>query len=165
MFKIYKLTMFLASETLWWKLSWMENNSFSPLEKYFGQSFTFHTRLSFDCKLLIKFSEFYKNILFQCSSTFFSFSKLLSCILSKLLWFKKHILIEVNLISFFLWQRPKLATMFDNPWRYSSSFQYKILNNVLYLNKKTFYVSKIDFTSLSFLQTFLEYSGPSILKM
>ena len=44
---------------------------------------------------------------------------------------------------------PRLVTL-DS---YSRSFQYKILNNVLYLNKKTFYVSKIDVTSLSFLQT------------
>ena len=43
------------------------------LNKYFGKSFKFHSCVSFDRKLLIKFPKFYKNILFQCSSSFFCF--------------------------------------------------------------------------------------------
>ena len=39
---------------------------------------------------------------------------------------------------------PRMVTLES----YSCSFQYKILNNILYLNKKAFYVSKMDFTSL-----------------
>ena len=38
--------------------------------KYFRKSFKFHSCLSFDRKLLIKFPKFYKNILFQWSSSF-----------------------------------------------------------------------------------------------
>ena len=66
----------------------------SPLiNKYFGKSFKFHSCLSFDRKLLIKFPKFYKNIFFQWSNSFFASSKLPSCILSSFLWFNKHILI------------------------------------------------------------------------
>ena len=43
------------------------------INKYFGKLFTFHSCLFFDCKLLIKFSEFYKNIFFQSSSSVFAF--------------------------------------------------------------------------------------------
>ena len=39
------------------------------INKYFGKSFKFHSCLSFDRKLLIKFPKFYKNILFQWSSS------------------------------------------------------------------------------------------------
>ena len=35
------------------------------ISKYFGKSFKFHSCLSFDRKLLIKFPKFYKNIFFQ----------------------------------------------------------------------------------------------------
>ena len=31
--KIIKLTRFLALKTLWWKVSWIENNSFSPYKQ------------------------------------------------------------------------------------------------------------------------------------
>ena len=61
------------------------------INKYFGKSFRFHSCLSFDWKLLIKFPKIYKNILFQWSSSFFASSKLPSCILSNFLWFNKHI--------------------------------------------------------------------------
>ena len=37
---------------------------FRLINKYFGKSFKFHSCLSFDCKLLIKFPKVYKNILF-----------------------------------------------------------------------------------------------------
>ena len=40
------------------------------ISKYFGKSFKFHSCLSFDRKLLIKFPKFYNNILFQWSSSF-----------------------------------------------------------------------------------------------
>ena len=68
--------------------------------KYFGESFKFHLCLSFDCKLLIKFPEFYRNIVFQRSSFLFASSKLSPCILSNFLWFNKHILILKNPIFF-----------------------------------------------------------------
>ena len=70
------------------------------ISKYFGKSFKFHSCLSFDRKLLIKFPKFYKNILFQWSSSFFASSELPSCILSNFLWFNKHILIEKKSIFF-----------------------------------------------------------------
>ena len=70
------------------------------INKYFGKSFKFHSCLSFDRKLLIKFPKFYKNILFQWSSSFFASSELPSCILSNFLWFNKHILIEKKSIFF-----------------------------------------------------------------
>ena len=50
------------------------------INKYFGKSFKFHSCLSFDRKLLIKFPKFYKNILFQWSSSFFVSSELPFCI-------------------------------------------------------------------------------------
>ena len=64
------------------------------ISKYFGKSFKFHSCLSFDRKLLIKFPKFYKNIFFQWSNSFFASSELPSCILSSFLWFNKHILME-----------------------------------------------------------------------
>ena len=69
------------------------------MSNYFGKSFKFYSFLSFDSKLLIKFPEFYKIILFQWSSSLFG-SKLLCCILSNFLWFSKHILIEKKPIYF-----------------------------------------------------------------
>ena len=70
------------------------------MNKYFGKSFKFHSCLSFDCKLLIKFPKFYKNILFQWSSSLFAFFELTSCIILNFLWFNKHILIEKKSIFF-----------------------------------------------------------------
>ena len=70
------------------------------MNKYFGKSFKLHSCLSFDRKLLIKFPKFYKNILFQWSSSLFAFSELPSCIISNFLWFNKHILIEKKSIFF-----------------------------------------------------------------
>ena len=70
------------------------------INKYFGKSFKFHSCLLFDCKLLIKFPKFYKNILFEWSSSFFASSELPSCILSNFLWFNKYILIEKKSIFF-----------------------------------------------------------------
>ena len=64
------------------------------INKYFRKSFKFHSCLSFDRKLLIKLPKFYRNILFQWSSSMFAFSELHSCILSNFLWFNKHILVE-----------------------------------------------------------------------
>ena len=64
------------------------------INKYFGKSFKFYSCLSFDRKLLIKFPEFYRNILFQWSSSLFTSSEISSCILSNFLWFNKHILTE-----------------------------------------------------------------------
>ena len=64
------------------------------MNKYFWKPYKFHSWLSFDCKLLIKFPGFYKTILFQWSSSLRASSNLLSWILSNLLWFNKHILIE-----------------------------------------------------------------------
>ena len=50
-----------------------KKNCFSPYKKkYFRKSFKFHPCFSFDRKLLIKL-EFYRNILFQWSSSFFCF--------------------------------------------------------------------------------------------
>ena len=40
------------------------------INKYFRKSFKFHSCLAFDCKLLIKLPNFFKNILFQWSSSF-----------------------------------------------------------------------------------------------
>ena len=51
------------------------------INKYSGKSFKFHLCLSLDHKLLIKFPKFYKNVLFQWSSSFFASSELPSCIL------------------------------------------------------------------------------------
>ena len=70
------------------------------ISKYFGKSFKFHSCLSFDRKLLIKFPKFYKNVFFQWSNSFFASSELPSCILSSFLWFNKHILIEKKSIFF-----------------------------------------------------------------
>ena len=70
------------------------------ISKYFGKSFKFHSCLSFDRKLLIKFPKFYKNIFFQWSNSFFASSELPFCILSSFLWFNKHILIEKKSIFF-----------------------------------------------------------------
>ena len=55
-----------------------------------------------------------------------------------------------------LWLETDLSsTTFGNPCQlFSRSFQYNILNKILYLNKNIFYVSKINFTSLANLQTF-----------
>ena len=64
------------------------------INKYFGKLFKFHLCLSFDRKLLIKISEFYRNILFQWSSSLFASSEPTSFILSNFLWFNKCILIE-----------------------------------------------------------------------
>ena len=64
------------------------------IKKYFGKSFKFHSCLSFDRKLLIKFPKFHKNILFHWISSLSAFSELPSCIMSNFLWFNKHILIE-----------------------------------------------------------------------
>ena len=75
---------------------------FHLINKYFGKSFKFHSCLSFDCKLLIKFPKFYKNILFQWSSSFFASSELPSYILSNFLWFNKDISIEKKSIVIFL---------------------------------------------------------------
>ena len=55
---------------------------------------------------------------------------------------------------------PRLVTL-DS---YSRSFQYKILNNVLYLNEKLFTFRKST-SPLSFPQTFWWDSTPSILRM
>ena len=71
------------------------------ISKYFGRSFKFLLRLSFNHKILIKFPEIYKNVLFQWSSSLFAFSELSSCIMSNSLWFNKHILIEKS-PSFFV---------------------------------------------------------------
>ena len=70
------------------------------INKYFGKSFKFHSCFSFDCESLTKIPKFYKNILFQWSSSFFASSELPSCILSNFLWFNKHILIEKTSIFF-----------------------------------------------------------------
>ena len=70
------------------------------INEYFGKSFKFHSCLSFNWKLLTKFPNFYKNILFQWSSYFFSSSELPSCTLSNFLWFNKHFLIEQKSIFF-----------------------------------------------------------------
>ena len=70
--------------------------------KYFGKSFKFHSCLSFDLKLLIKFPKLYKNVLFQWGSSLSAFSELTSCIMSNFLWFNKHILIEKKCPSFFV---------------------------------------------------------------
>ena len=70
------------------------------LNKYFEKLFKFHSLLSLDRKLLIKFSEFYRNILFQWNSSLFTSSELHSCILSNFLWFNNHILIEKEPIFF-----------------------------------------------------------------
>ena len=78
--------------------------------KYFGKSFKFHSCLSFDRKLRIKFPKFYKNIFFQWSNSFFASFELLSCILSSFLWFNKHILIEKS-PSFFVILLTKDSTL------------------------------------------------------
>ena len=70
------------------------------INKYFGKSFKLYSCLSFDRKLLIKFPKFYKNILFQWSSSFLASSELPSCILPNFLWFNNHILIEKKSIFF-----------------------------------------------------------------
>ena len=70
------------------------------INKYFGKSFKFHSRLSFYRKLLIKFPKFYKNTLFQWRNSLSAISKLLSCIMSNFLWFNKYILIEKKSIFF-----------------------------------------------------------------
>ena len=101
----------ISSKTISLQCSWLRKNcdenfhewKIIPshlIDKYFRKSFKFYSSLSFDCKLLIKFSKFYKNILFQWTSSFFASSKLPSSILSYFLWFKKHILIEKNYIFF-----------------------------------------------------------------
>ena len=72
----------------------MEKNSFSTYKQILLKLFKFHSYLSFNRKLLIKFPNFYKYILFQWSSPFLASSKLPSCILSNFLWFNKHILIK-----------------------------------------------------------------------
>ena len=82
------------------------------MSNYFGKSFKFYSFLSFDSKLLIKFPEFYKIILFQWSSSLFG-SKLLCCILSNFLWFSKHILIA-HLFSLFFWHRHHLFALSAN---------------------------------------------------
>ena len=56
---------------------------------------------------------------------------------------------------------PRLVTL-DS---YSRSFQYKILNNVLYLSKKLFMFGKSASLILAFLQTFWWDSTRSILQM
>ena len=73
---------------------------FHFINKYFGKSFEFHSCLSFDRKLLIKFPKIYKNILFQWRSSLFAFSELPSCIMSNFVWFNKNVLIEKKSIFF-----------------------------------------------------------------
>ena len=70
------------------------------INKYFGKSFKFHSCLSSDRKLLIKFHKFHKNILFQWSSSFFASSELPSCILSNFPWFNNNISIEKKSMFF-----------------------------------------------------------------
>ena len=64
------------------------------ISKYFGKSFKFHLCLCFDCELLIKFPEFYKNILFKIVALFVFFP-------SYLLVFCQ---IFYRLISIFQWK-------------------------------------------------------------
>ena len=58
--------------------------------------------------------------------------------------------IELLKTDNFYWKKiyllPRLVTLDSY-----NSFQYKILNNILYLNKKLFYISKIYFTTLAFM--------------
>ena len=70
------------------------------INKYFGKSFRFYSCFSFDCKLLIKFPKFSKNIFFQWIRSYSAFSELPSCIMSNFLWFNKHILIDKKSIFF-----------------------------------------------------------------
>ena len=63
------------------------------INKYFTKSYKFHF-IYFSHKLLIKFPECYRNILIQWSRSLFASFELPSCILSNMLWFNKHILIE-----------------------------------------------------------------------
>ena len=84
------------------------------ISNYFGKSFKFHSCLSFDRKLLIKFPKFYKNIFFQWSNSFFASSELPSCILSIFLWFNKHILIEKKSMFFSMIFLTKDSTLSTN---------------------------------------------------
>ena len=148
--------------------------TFHVINKYLRKSFKFHSCIFFDRKLLIKFSEFYRNILLQWSSSLFASSELPSCILSTFIWFNKHILIEKKPIFFCYFSDKGLNfvyQLFDyngnvNTWSSikeefsSNNFSNSIWQQLIYLlppslfKQKTFYVSKINVTSLSFLQTF-----------
>ena len=64
----------------------------------------------------------------------------------------------------FDWKHIYLPQRLVTPDSDSRSFQYKIQNNVLYLNKKLFTFRKPT-SPLSFLQTFWWDSSPSILRM
>ena len=129
--------MFLASKTFWWKLSWMENNFFSTYKQYFRKSFKFHSCPSFDRELLIKFPKFYKNILFQWSSSLSAFFELPSRIMSNFLWFNKDILIEKKSIFF----------------RYFSdkgfNFVYQLFNNNGSVESWSIIKEKFDFNNIS----------------
>ena len=69
------------------------------INKYFRESSKFHSFFLFDCKLLIKFPKFYKNILSQWSNSLFAY-ELPSCTMSNFLWFNKHNLVEKKSIFF-----------------------------------------------------------------
>ena len=109
-----------SSKIISWQCSWLRklyDENFHEwkiisshlINKYFRKLFKFHSALSFDRKLLIKFTKFYKKSLFQWSSSLLAFSELPSCIVLNFLWFNKHILIEKNLFSLFLWKRLKIC--------------------------------------------------------
>ena len=93
-----------SSKIISWQCSWLRklyDENFHEwkiipshlINKYFTKSYKFHF-IYFSHKLLIKFPECYRNILIQWSRSLFASFELPSCILSNMLWFNKHILIE-----------------------------------------------------------------------
>ena len=106
--------------------------------KYFGKSFKFRSCLSFDPKLLIKFPEFYRNILFQWSSSLFASSELPSCILSNFLWFNKHILIE---------KKPILFRYFSDK---DLNFVYQLFDNIGYVKSWSSIKEEFGFKNFSY---------------
>ena len=74
-----------SSKIISWQCSWLRklyDENFHEwkiisshlINKYFGKLFKFHSALSFDRKLLIKFIKSYKKSLFQWNSSLFTFS-------------------------------------------------------------------------------------------
>ena len=119
-----------------------------------------YSSLFFDVTIVESFPKFYKEIFINWQSCLTSTSDLPTCILSNFLWFNKKKLINnktvyINAIP----HAPTWKIYFEQRFTehnldrketyllprkvtlecYSPSFQYKVLNNIVSLKKKTFY--------------------------
>ena len=95
-----KPSVLLDKKTLWWLLWSMEINSLKLIKKSFGDELKFHSNLSFNNSYIRHFPCFYKNILLNCKQYLSTDPETISGILSKNLWFNKHIIIDISTVNF-----------------------------------------------------------------